>query len=187
MTDDRFELVISPTARRQLTDKLPEPVAFAAYEFIIGPLLDNPRRVGKRLDRHWPIDTAPVVVHTGSSTESTNQATRWPSLPLCIERTPTVTTNPTVHAVCRRTRLGAAASRSVPIRETEDPYPTLELGGLTGSSCGVRPGSERQDREVRHALEPCFRCSERYLDVKRSVRRGTCPPGTHTFDIWLPA
>jgi hypothetical protein len=31
-----------------------------------------------------------------------------------------------------------------------------------------------------------FRCSERYLDVKRSVRRGICPPGTHTFDIWLP-
>ena len=57
MSDDRFELVISPTARRQLTDKLPESVAFAAYEFIIGPLLENPRRVGKRLgpplaDRH---------------------------------------------------------------------------------------------------------------------------------------
>ena len=57
MSDERFELVISPTARRQLTDNLPEPVAFAAYEFIIGPLLDNPRRVGKRLgppmaDRH---------------------------------------------------------------------------------------------------------------------------------------
>jgi len=30
-----------------------------------------------------------------------------------------------------------------------------------------------------------LRCSGRYLDVKRSVRRGTCPPGTHTFDIWL--
>lgn len=57
MSDDQFELVISPTARRQLTDKFPELVAFAAYEFIIGPLLDNPRRVGKRLgpplaDRH---------------------------------------------------------------------------------------------------------------------------------------
>ena len=57
MSDDRFELVISPTARRQLTDRLPEVVAFAAYEFIIGPLLDNPHGVGKRLgpplaDRH---------------------------------------------------------------------------------------------------------------------------------------
>ena len=57
MSDDRFELVISPTARRQPTDRLPESVAFAAYEFIIGPLLENPHRVGKRLrppldDRH---------------------------------------------------------------------------------------------------------------------------------------
>lgn len=55
--DDRFTLVITPTARRQLTDVLPEAVAFAAYEFIIGPLLDTPHRVGKQLraplqDRH---------------------------------------------------------------------------------------------------------------------------------------
>ena len=49
MSDDRFELGISPTVRRQLTERLPEAVAFAAYEFIIGPLLDNPHRVGKRL------------------------------------------------------------------------------------------------------------------------------------------
>jgi len=53
----RYELVIAPTARRQLTEHLPEPVAFAAYEFIVGPLLENPQRVGKRLrppldDRH---------------------------------------------------------------------------------------------------------------------------------------
>lgn len=52
-----FELVISPTARRQLTESLPESVAFAAYDFIVGPLLENPHRVGKQLrpplaDRH---------------------------------------------------------------------------------------------------------------------------------------
>jgi len=57
VSDQQYELVIAPTARRQLTEQLPEPVAFAAYEFIIGPLLENPRRVGKRLrppldDRH---------------------------------------------------------------------------------------------------------------------------------------
>ena len=57
MSDDRFRLVISPTARRQLTEHLPESVAFAAYDFIVGPLLENPQRVGKRLrppldDRH---------------------------------------------------------------------------------------------------------------------------------------
>jgi mRNA interferase RelE/StbE len=55
--DEPYELIISPTARRQLTEKLPESVAFAAHEFIVGPLLENPYRVGKRLqppldDRH---------------------------------------------------------------------------------------------------------------------------------------
>lgn len=57
MSDDGYELIISPTARRQLAEVLAESVAFAAYEFIIGPLLTNPHRVGKRLepplnDRH---------------------------------------------------------------------------------------------------------------------------------------
>lgn len=47
--DARFTLVITPTARRQLTDVLPEAAAFAAYEFVVGPLLENPHRVGKRL------------------------------------------------------------------------------------------------------------------------------------------
>lgn len=50
-------LAIAPTAKNQLAERLPESVAFAAYEFIIGPLLDNPHRVGKQLraplsDRH---------------------------------------------------------------------------------------------------------------------------------------
>jgi mRNA interferase RelE/StbE len=54
---DRYSLRIAPTARRQLAEVLPEGVAMAAYEFIVGPLLDNPHRVGKRLrppleDRH---------------------------------------------------------------------------------------------------------------------------------------
>ncbi len=57
MTDRRYELLIALTARRQLAEQLPESVAFAAYEFIIGPLLDNPHRVGKQIhpplhDRH---------------------------------------------------------------------------------------------------------------------------------------
>ncbi|EHB53986.1 hypothetical protein MycrhDRAFT_4449 [Mycolicibacterium rhodesiae JS60] len=57
MTDQRYELVVASTVRRQLTETLPEAVAFAADEFITGPLLDNPYRVGKRLrprleDRH---------------------------------------------------------------------------------------------------------------------------------------
>lgn len=51
---DRYGLVITPTARRQLTQRLPEAVAVAAYEFIVGALLENPQRVGKRL--HAPFD-----------------------------------------------------------------------------------------------------------------------------------
>lgn len=54
---DRYTLVITPTARRQLAHNLPEAAAFAAHEFIAGALLDNPHRLGKRLtpplnDRH---------------------------------------------------------------------------------------------------------------------------------------
>lgn len=54
---DRYSLRIPPTARRQLAEVLPEAVAMAAHEFIVGPLLDNPHRIGKRLrppleDRH---------------------------------------------------------------------------------------------------------------------------------------
>ena len=49
MNDGRYELTVAPSARRQLSEVLPEAVAFAAFEFIVGPLLDNPHRVGKRL------------------------------------------------------------------------------------------------------------------------------------------
>jgi mRNA interferase RelE/StbE len=35
--------------RRALTETLPESVAAAAYEFMTGPLLSEPHRVGKRL------------------------------------------------------------------------------------------------------------------------------------------
>ena len=58
MTEEhRYRLIISPTARRQLAESLPEAVALAAHEFIVGPLLDNPQRAGERLqpplaDRH---------------------------------------------------------------------------------------------------------------------------------------
>ena len=48
MSEDRYEAIVAPTARRQLAEQLPESVAFAACEFIVGPLLVNPRRVGKQ-------------------------------------------------------------------------------------------------------------------------------------------
>jgi mRNA interferase RelE/StbE len=45
----RYTLITTPHVRRQLTDQLPEAVAAATLEFITGPLLDNPHRVGRRL------------------------------------------------------------------------------------------------------------------------------------------
>jgi mRNA interferase RelE/StbE len=49
VTGQQYALIIAPTAKNLLAEQLPESVAFAAYEFIIGPLLDSPRRVGKQL------------------------------------------------------------------------------------------------------------------------------------------
>ena len=46
---DPYDLVTAPPARRALSEQLPPDVALAAVEFITGPLLDNPRRVGKPL------------------------------------------------------------------------------------------------------------------------------------------
>jgi mRNA interferase RelE/StbE len=47
--DEPYELRSMPTVRRALRETLPEAVAAAAYEFVTGPLLRQPHRVGKRL------------------------------------------------------------------------------------------------------------------------------------------
>jgi mRNA interferase RelE/StbE len=44
-----YTLRTTPTVRRALGETLPEAVAIAAYEFMAGPLLQQPYRVGKRL------------------------------------------------------------------------------------------------------------------------------------------
>ncbi len=57
MNEPDYRLQIVTSARRHLTENLPEAVAVAAFEFITGPLLGNPHRVGKQFraplaDRH---------------------------------------------------------------------------------------------------------------------------------------
>ena len=64
---DPYELGTAPPARRALADRLPPEVAAAAAEFITGPLLADPQRVGKplgeelagiysaRLGRNWRV------------------------------------------------------------------------------------------------------------------------------------
>jgi hypothetical protein len=64
--------------------------------------------------------------------------------------------------------------------------PTCRSMPVSCRTLAMCRGFERYNRQVRHAPKPRFPCSSLYLDVKRSVWRGTCPQGTHTFDIWLP-
>jgi mRNA-degrading endonuclease RelE of RelBE toxin-antitoxin system len=57
VSEPRYQLHIVSSARRHLSEDLPETVAAAAFEFITGPLLEDPHRVGKQLrpplaDRH---------------------------------------------------------------------------------------------------------------------------------------
>jgi mRNA interferase RelE/StbE len=47
--EDLYKLRTTSAVRRALGEVLPEAVAAAAYEFITGPLLREPCRVGKRL------------------------------------------------------------------------------------------------------------------------------------------
>jgi mRNA interferase RelE/StbE len=49
VTADPYELGMARPARRAISETLPEDVATAAVEFITGPLLDIPRRIGKPL------------------------------------------------------------------------------------------------------------------------------------------
>lgn len=58
MSDERFILVITPSARRQLIEQLPATVAFAAHEFIIEPLLENPTASGSGFGHPWKIAIA---------------------------------------------------------------------------------------------------------------------------------
>lgn len=44
-----YTLVLAPAARRALSDTLPSAAAFAAWEFVSGPLLHRPYVVGARL------------------------------------------------------------------------------------------------------------------------------------------
>lgn len=49
-----YRLTFAPSARRDLAERLPEGVATAAIEFIVGTLHHQPKRVGKQLQA--PLD-----------------------------------------------------------------------------------------------------------------------------------
>ena len=47
--EEPYELVVTPPARRALTERLPGPVAAAVIEFLTATPIVEPRRVGKPL------------------------------------------------------------------------------------------------------------------------------------------
>jgi mRNA interferase RelE/StbE len=49
VSDEPYELGLTRPARRAISEVLPEDVTAAAVEFITGPLLEAPYRVGKPL------------------------------------------------------------------------------------------------------------------------------------------
>jgi mRNA interferase RelE/StbE len=48
--EPRWRLIVAPSAERTLA-RLPEKAAAAVVEFLVGPLLEDPRRVGHQLRR----------------------------------------------------------------------------------------------------------------------------------------
>lgn len=46
MTDEHSELVLARPAARAISDELSEAVATAAIDFMTGPLIESPHRVG---------------------------------------------------------------------------------------------------------------------------------------------
>lgn len=48
MTQPAWELLVAPSAERTLA-RLPEKAAVAVVEFMLGPLIANPKRMGLRL------------------------------------------------------------------------------------------------------------------------------------------
>lgn len=48
MTEADWDLVVASPARRAI-DRLPDKVALAVLDYLAGPLLENPQRVGKAL------------------------------------------------------------------------------------------------------------------------------------------
>ncbi len=48
MTEAPWNLVVAGPARRAI-DRLPDKIALAVLDYLVGPLLENPHRVGKPL------------------------------------------------------------------------------------------------------------------------------------------
>jgi mRNA-degrading endonuclease RelE of RelBE toxin-antitoxin system len=48
-SDERYRLLVARPAKNALSESLPEKLSLAVIQFMTGPLLDSPRKVGKPL------------------------------------------------------------------------------------------------------------------------------------------
>ena len=77
MTADPYELGMARPARRAISELLPEDVASAAVDFITGPVLEMPSRIGKPLRGELAgFHSARLGTEWRVLTESTNQSTQ---------------------------------------------------------------------------------------------------------------
>lgn len=49
MAKEAYELVLASPAARAIAEELPESIATAVVDFVTGPLVENPYRVGRAL------------------------------------------------------------------------------------------------------------------------------------------
>ena len=64
-----YELVLTPPARRALTDRLPEAVATAVIDFLTTTLVETHDVSANRCGVTWPAFGRPVVVPTECCTD----------------------------------------------------------------------------------------------------------------------
>ena len=79
MTRSRWELIVAPSAERSLR-RLPSKAAAAVVEFMLGPLVENPKRVGHplrgQLEGLWAARRGPyrIVYEIDESTAADQKA-----------------------------------------------------------------------------------------------------------------
>ncbi len=71
-----YRLVMARSAARSLATSLPEKVATAVFEFVTGPLLENPRRVGKPVDPPLAPACSAREVRTGAVSDQRGEPRR---------------------------------------------------------------------------------------------------------------
>ena len=76
MDGEPYELVLARPAARAIVEEIPEAIAAAVIDFVMGPLIEN--RVGwaERFETNWPVFTVPDTVRIECCIASTTEPAR---------------------------------------------------------------------------------------------------------------